>query len=174
MKRLKNIEGKNEQQLEVIKGQREKQLDAIKNYSTNQKRNKLSSRLNQIKKEINKVKLLCVLTNGTQYNFNKFTSLEQFCYEISSGFITIKHAKYEQNHENKLILSLEKYNPTNNDQTKSRSDVLDNARKFYNGRNLIIESFEDDTFLLPKEVLHKNQAKEEIEKKRRDDLKTTL
>ena len=32
LKRLKNNEGKNEQQLDAIKDQKEKQLDAIKNY----------------------------------------------------------------------------------------------------------------------------------------------
>ena len=32
-KRLKNIEGKNEQQLKVIEDQRNKQLDATENYS---------------------------------------------------------------------------------------------------------------------------------------------
>ena len=34
LKRLRNIEGKNEQQLEAIKDEGEKQLDAIKNYGS--------------------------------------------------------------------------------------------------------------------------------------------
>ena len=37
LKRLKNIEGKNEKQLQVIEDQRKKQLDAIKNISISSK-----------------------------------------------------------------------------------------------------------------------------------------
>ena len=37
MKRFKNIEGKNEKQLEAIKDQAERQLEAIKDYDTEKK-----------------------------------------------------------------------------------------------------------------------------------------
>ena len=41
LKRLKNIEGKNEEQLEAIKEQVERQLDAIKNIKTDSKSSKM-------------------------------------------------------------------------------------------------------------------------------------
>ena len=129
MKRLKNVEGKNEQQLEAIKDQGENQLDAIKNYGSKkesfkklefpdekqQEINKLVDELRQINKKLENDKkdgnLLCVHTNGREYNYNKFTLLEQFYYDILSGKVTIRQTKDEQNEINKEISDLEKYNP---------------------------------------------------------------
>ena len=82
MKRLKNIKGKNEQQLEAIRDQGEKQLDAIKNYGSKkesfkelafpdekqQEINKLADELRQINKKLENEKkdgnILCAHTNG--------------------------------------------------------------------------------------------------------------
>ena len=116
LKRLKNIEGKNEQQLEAIKDQGERQLEAIKNYSTKKKsfkelefssemnkKNEVFAELDQLREEIKRGNLLCVYTNGTEYNFSNFKLLEQFYYDIVSGRITIEQAKDEQNRMNELI-----------------------------------------------------------------------
>ena len=74
MKRLKNIENKNEQQLEAIKDQGEKQLHAIKDYTakkelefSDEKNQRAIELINKIKKANKKVdykKLLCVHSNG--------------------------------------------------------------------------------------------------------------
>ena len=103
LKRLKNIEGKNEQQLDAIRDQGENQLDAIKNYvakkesfkelefldEKQQEREKLSVELRQISKELEEEKekgnLLCVHINGEPYDFNKFPLLEQLYHDIISG-----------------------------------------------------------------------------------------
>ena len=57
-------------------------------------------------------------TNGREYNFNKFSLLEQFYYDILSGKVTIRKAKDEQNEINKEISDLEKYNPPNQSKIK--------------------------------------------------------
>ena len=76
----------------------------------------------QINKKLEKEKqdgnLLCVHTNGREYNFHKFTLLEQFCYDILSGKVTIRQAKDKQNEINKEISDLEKYNPINQSKIK--------------------------------------------------------
>ena len=36
-------------------------------------------------------------TNGREYNFNKFTLLKQFYYDILSGKVTIRQARDEKN-----------------------------------------------------------------------------
>ena len=83
LKRLKNIEGKNEQQLDAIKDHGEKQLDAIKNYGakkelefSDEKNQRAIELINKIKKAGKKVdykKLLCVNSSGRLYDFNGFT-----------------------------------------------------------------------------------------------------
>ena len=80
MKRLNNIESKNEQQLEAIKDQGEKQLDAFKDYSakkglkfSDEKNQRAIELINNVKKANKKVdykKLLCVHSNGRLHNFN--------------------------------------------------------------------------------------------------------
>ena len=87
-KRLKNIEGQNEEQLKATEDQRKKQLDAIKNISTDSKSLKTISYFSQlspeakelfekIKKEKNNIdpkKLVCTKTSNTTFNF-KFLQL---------------------------------------------------------------------------------------------------
>ena len=70
-----------------------------------------------------------------------------------------------------LITELENYKPTNKNKKRSRSEVLNNTKRFLNGRDLIIKSFEDCTFSLSKKPLYKKQAEEEEEKKRKVVLK---
>ena len=85
LKRLKNVECKNEQQLEAIKDQGERQLNVIKKYCAkkesfkklefsseeDQKRNEVVDMLNKISSKLDYGKLLCVHKDGTEYNFSK-------------------------------------------------------------------------------------------------------
>ena len=86
LKRLRNIEGKNEEQLKAIKDQGKKQLDAIKNIKTYSKWLKAinffsglspeaKKLLNELKKEKNTIvpeKHVCVKFDATHFNFNSF------------------------------------------------------------------------------------------------------
>ena len=83
LKRLKNIEGKNEEQLKAIEDEG-KQLDAIKNITNKNLKaisyfTQLSPEAKELyqrfKKEINDIdpeKFVCVKSDGTIFNFNKF------------------------------------------------------------------------------------------------------
>ena len=87
MKRLKNIESKNEQQLELIKNQGEKQFN-LTNESDLEKESKrleIQSYLNpeakrlidEINKEINDKEdknFLCIHSNGKEFRFYKFAN----------------------------------------------------------------------------------------------------
>ena len=113
-------------------------------------------------------------TNGEPYDFNKFTSREQFCYDIGSGKITIKQAKNEQDEMSKKISDLKKYNPTNKTKATERSKVLENARNFFDGRKKIIDPFEDGILQMPEKVLYKNQAEKQAEEQAEKHLVTRL
>ena len=83
LKRLKNIEGKNEEQLKAIEDEG-KQLNAIKNITNKnlkavsyftQLRPEAKELYQRFKKEINDIdpeKFVCVKSDGTIFNFNKF------------------------------------------------------------------------------------------------------
>ena len=139
MKRLKNIESKNEQQLKAIKYQREKQLHAVKDYSAkkqlkffdekNKRAIKLMIKMRKANKKVDYKKLLCVHSNGRLYNFNGFTKIEDLGNNIYSGHISTKQAKNKQNIMEKLISDLHKYKPKKESIKKSRDETLNNAKK---------------------------------------------
>ena len=120
MKRLKNVESKNDQQLEAIKDQGEKQLETIidqrerqldsisSNGATNksqkiefdneknQEAKELVDEVDKISRENKYKKFMCFHSNGTPYNFNKFRDMKKFGNDIFNGRVSIKQPKDEQ------------------------------------------------------------------------------
>ena len=83
LKRLKNIEGKNEVQLQAIKDQGEKQLRENINKSNmlkvtdeirrkNADANKILLDIKKIDETLDDAELVCTKTDGTIYDFNRF------------------------------------------------------------------------------------------------------
>ena len=83
LKRLKNIEGKNEVQLQAIKDQGEKQLRENINKSNmlkvideirrkNADANKIILDIKKIDETLDDAELVCTKTDGTKYDFNRF------------------------------------------------------------------------------------------------------
>ena len=108
LKRLKNIEGKNEQQLDLSRDQGEKQFDLIGKINIGNPtrigyydgKNKTAvDFVNEINKKIrtNKNKnFVFISTNGTQYDFNQYRDLNQFGNDIYSDEISLDEARDEQ------------------------------------------------------------------------------
>ena len=59
----------------------------------------------------------------------------------------------------KLLMSLEKYDPSNSYKIKTGKEVLKNAEDLFETRNRIINPFRDGTFPLAKDV-QKKETKE--------------
>ena len=168
LKRLKNIEGKNEQQLELIKNQGEKQLNLInkKKLEKESKQLEIQSYLNpeakRLMDEINKEikhnedkNFLFIHTNGKKINFYKLANLNLCGNKIFNGKTSIEDALEEQAKMEKLLMSLKKYDPSN-EYKKTRKDVLEDLLKT---RNKIIRAFEDGIFPLAKDVQKKETKK---------------
>ena len=126
LKRLKNIEGKNEQQLEATKDQGERQLEALSGYDAtnksqniefdiekNQEAKELVDEIKEISRNNKNKTFACFHSNGTLYNFNKFRDIKQLGNDIVNGHISIKHTKDEQDEMKEKIAKLENCNPTN-------------------------------------------------------------
>ena len=94
MKRLKNIEGKNDEQLKAIKDQGEKQLDEIKNNKTNLKSSRMVSFFSWLSPEAKE--LLDELkeeTNNTNFIKLVCESSLDFASDIYNGKISLEEAK---------------------------------------------------------------------------------
>ena len=154
LNRLKNIEGKNEEQLKAIEGQGKKQLEEIKNIKTDSKSSKmigffsgLSSEakelLDELKEEKNSIdskRLVCVKSDGT------FKSSLDFASDIYNGKILLEKAKNSQYKMFELLDYLKEYNPTKLDKIKSREETLNDAEKLYKNRSSVIKAFENGVF----------------------------
>ena len=123
-KRLKNIEGKNEVQLQAIKDQGEKQLREIKNINKsntlkvideirrrNDETNKILLEVKKIDTKLDTAELVCTKTDGTKWNFNTFALPLKFVEKIFNYEITLDEAKDDQDKLEKLIIRLERYKP---------------------------------------------------------------
>ena len=127
LKRLKNIDDKNNTQLLAIEDQGKKQLEEIKNINVSSKPLKTISFFSTISEEakelMNKIKviddwletaqLICTKTDGkTKYDFSKFTFPLKFASKIYNYDLTLQKAQDNQQELKTLINKLNKnYNP---------------------------------------------------------------
>ena len=159
-KRIKNIEGKNEVQLQAIKDQREKQLREIKNIKKNNvlkvideirrkndEANKILPDINKIDETLDNAELLCTKTDGTKYGFNRFLFPIKFIEKIHKYEIILDEAKNNQTELGILINKLNNdYNPNIPKKVKGKSNLLTSARKLLDVKKDIIDFFEKGIF----------------------------
>ena len=157
MKRLKNIEGKNEQQLGLIGNQEERQLDLIGEINTDKTKSTgfydrkntdviaLANKINKTIEKIDSKKFVFVPSKGDPYDFNKYIHLNQFGNNIYSGKTLLNKAKNEQYEMLDLTNKLKGYN-AGEKKKKSKNEFLRNTKKVYTTRIDIITAFEDGTF----------------------------
>ena len=121
MKRLKNIEGKNEEQLKAFKDQREKKLQILinktdkkvefKNISLKYKLNsELKKNCNKIKEQKKPIDCTTLFLIGSfkhhYYNFTIFLSLGSFSESIYISSISLKAAKIKQRNMEEMTREL--------------------------------------------------------------------
>ena len=145
-KRLKNIEDKNEKQLD----KNSKSWNSI-SYSS-QLSKKAKELFEKIKKEKNDIG-----PDGTIVNFNKFKISLDLASNIYRSKKLLKDAENKQ--QIKILLNkLRKYNPSKSKKIKAREETLSAAEKLLNNRQDVIDAFK--TGIFP----HKeSQTKEESE-----------
>ena len=152
LKRLKNIESKNEVNLQAIKDQGEKQMREIKNINKintlkvideirrkNTEANKILLDIKKIDETLDNAELVCTKTDGTKYDFNRFLSSLKFIEKIHNYEITLHEAKNDQTELGILINKLNNnYNPKIPKKVKEKNNVLKSARKLLDVRKDII------------------------------------
>ena len=154
LKKLKNIEDKNEKQIQVIKDQGEKQLQKLKNIDKNKtlkiidkiskknnEANKILSEFKKIDKTLENADLVCAKTdNKTKYDFNCFSLPLKFIEKIHNYEITLDEAINDQTELNVLINKLNNdYTPRNTEKIEEKKRVSESARKLQNARKYIID-----------------------------------
>ena len=172
-RRLKNIEGKNKEQLNVLKDQLEKQpiISKVKNPNFNNVsfRNLLDAKSMEVFNEIRDQDeiiyyyRLNFITSSKKYTFKfgDFMSLGKLAKNIYNGNVSLDVAKQEQRKMENVLERTIDYNPVKTLYKNQKANILLNAKEFYKGKKEVLIAFEENLFPLPKPyVFGENEWKE--------------
>ena len=149
LKRQKNIEDKTDKKLEENKNSQlgGKFIGYTVKIEFSQEAKNILEKLNNQERLINYKKLRGGINKD--YEFTNFSSLRELFRTIYYGEILIPGAEGEQDNFDDIIRILIVYNPRKDSKYyKLKQDLLINAPTFYDGRELIIETFKNKIFPL--------------------------
>ena len=124
----------------------------------NEEANKLLSEFKKIDETLDNAELVCIKTDGTKYDFNRFSLPLRFIEKIHNYEITLDQAKNKQTELRILINKLNNdYNPRISKKSREKNRVSESPRKLSYARDNIIDFFEKGT--LPNKEKKKNQKR---------------
>ena len=134
LKRLKNIEDKNEEQLKMIKNKENKQLgiksvaDIIDEELSQEAKNMITKPNNQ-EKSIYYKRLTFRRDKNLEFDFRDYRSLKELFKEIYYRKISIDRAEDIQKEDNILLDAIEEYKPKNPDYVKKKNRAFGQCKK---------------------------------------------
>ena len=110
------------------------------------KTKELFQKIKKEKTDFDPQKFVCVKTDGTIFNFNKFKISLDLASNIYRTKSLLKDAENEQNEIKILLNKLRKYNPTKLKKIKAKEETLSTAEKLLNNRQKVIDAFKGGIF----------------------------
>ena len=83
-----------------------------------------------------------------EYDFSDYRTFKELSRDLYSRTVTIDEGESEQEEFNVVLHVLKEYNPKHDKYVTLKNNLLDNASKFYKGREKIIEGFKNEVFPL--------------------------
>ena len=146
-KRLKNIEDKNEELLKAKnKTENIKEVTDFVDQPLSLEVKELIEEIKVLQKDADYRKLKIRGGNNTDYDFSDYKTFKELFKGLYYKKITIDEAQGEQDEFNAIIDVLEDYTPRNNKHIEAKNKLLNNVKKFYEGREKIIEGFKNRIF----------------------------
>ena len=148
-----------DKQIKTIKEQGEKQVDAIKSYKkitidyvipksafSNEKANDEINKIKELEKNVDREKLVYETKTDT-YVFRIFRTIRTFGEDIYNVKITLEGANESQAN---LVEEIEKFNnktkPKKKENKEKKDIVNKNLYNFYNGREMVLNTFKSKKF----------------------------
>ena len=129
----------------------------------NDEANKCLPEFRKIDETLDNAELVCTKTDGTKYDFNRFSLPLKFIEKIHNYEITLDEARNYWKELRILIKNLNNdYNPRIFKKVREKNRVLESARKLSDAKNDIIGFFDKETFPYKGNVF--KIKKEELEK----------
>ena len=164
LKRLKNIEDKNEEQLRVVKNKTEniKEVTDFVKESSSLEVKGLIQEIKVIQRDVDYRKVKIRDGNKAEYDFSDYKTLKELFRDLYYRKIAIDDAEAEQEEFDAMIGVLNKYPAKKTEYIGAKNKLLINVKKFYKGRKKIIEGLKTEIFSI---VIVKEQARYKEEEK---------
>ena len=138
-------------------------MQMLKLAKKNDEANKWLPEFRKIDETLDNAELVCTKTDGTKYDFNRFSLPLKFIEKIHNYEITLDEARNYWKELRILIKNLNNdYNPRIFKKVREKNRVLESARKLSDAKNDIIGFFDKETFPYKGNVF--KIKKEELEK----------
>ena len=125
----------------------------------------------KIKKEKNDIdpeKFVCVKTDGTIFNFNKFKNSLDLASNIYRDKNLLKDMSNEQYDIKILLNKLRNYNPAKPKNIKTKEQTLSAAKQLLNNRQEVIDLFKKGFFQYIDGFQNKEESEEESEEESKE------
>ena len=165
MKKLKNIEDKNEQLLKTKnKTENIKEVTDFIEEPLSLEANTLIEKIRTIQKSGDYRKLSIRGGNNVTYDFSDYKTFKELFRNLYYRKITIDDAEIKQDEFNSNLGVLSNYAPKYQKYIEAKNKLLNNAKNFHEGRKKIIKGFKnkifpniDDEFQVDKKTDKKNR-----------------
>ena len=142
LKRLKNIEDKNKVENKVEnKGIKEVTDFVDQPFSFEAK--ELLEEIKTIQKNVDYRKLKI---NMKDYDFSEYKTFKELFSDLNYTNITTDESESKQDEFNTVLRVLKSYSPKHDKYVTLKDNLVDNASKFYEGREKVIEGFKNEYF----------------------------
>ena len=163
LKRLKNIEDKNEKPLEVRNKANEniKEVTDFVNQPLSFEAKELMNKIKVIQKDVDYRKLKIRGGNNADYDFSDYKTFKELFTELYYKISTIDYVERKQDEITGVIGALKAYAPRDNKYVEAKNKLSNNVEDVYIGREKIIERFKNSVFPLYYDEMHEHQMKAE-------------
>ena len=166
LKRLKSLEDKNKVENKVENKDIIKEVTDFVDQPLTSKAKKLLKEIKIIQKNVNYRKLIIKGGNMKKYNFSNYRTFLKLFKDLYYRRVRMDDVRNKQEEFNVVLDLLEKYNPKHDKYVTLKNNLVDNASKFYKGREKIIEGFKNKVLPLYYDSrYHEERMKYEEEEK---------
>ena len=126
----------------------------------------LIKEIKTIQKNVDYRKLKIKGGNMKEYDFSDYKTFKELFRDLYYKNITIDEAESKQDEFNAVLYVLKKYSPKHDKYVILKNNLLDNASKFYEGREKIIEGLKNGvfSFYYDRDIKEQMKFEEEEEK----------
>ena len=147
LKKLQNIEDKNEELLKIKnKTKNIKEVTDFVKEPLSLEEKALIAETGVIQKDVDYKKLIIRGGNNIMYDFSDYKTFKELFRNLYYKKMSINDAEMEQNEFDAKFSALKKYSPKGQKYFETKNKLLNNAENFYKGREKIIEGFKEKIF----------------------------